>query len=102
MKKEKGQQGQPRRLNHVTQDSTRGNSTKAQRNRILVRLRNGPASTIDLRHGHDIMHPGMRICELRKEGFNIITHWSHEPTPGGKLHRVARYVLLNPKARAVA
>jgi len=35
------------------------------------------------------------VKELRhNEGHQILTAWSYEPTDCGKLHRVARYVLL--------
>lgn len=72
-----------------------GNSASEQRRKILEALSRGPLSTLEARRNLDIMHPGGRVLELRKQGVNIVTHWSKEPTEGGKLHRVARYVLLS-------
>ena len=72
------------------------NSASSQRARILAALRQGPVSTIYARRDLDIMMPAARIFELRhKGGFNIHTHWAHQSTDAGVLHRVARYVLLS-------
>lgn len=81
---------------HITPSSTRtGNSAAAQRVRLLTALRHGPVSTIDARRPPlDVMHPAQRVLELRAAGFNVLTAWSHEPTDAGKLHRVAKYVLV--------
>lgn len=72
-----------------------GNSTEAQRHRILIHLQSiGPITTIEMRRDLDILMPGARIHELRhKFGKNITTVWAHQPTECGKLHRVARYFL---------
>jgi len=71
------------------------NSAADQRQRLLQELRQRPLSTIDARRELDIMHPAARIQELKERGENITTYWSKEPTECGKLHRVARYVLLS-------
>lgn len=74
-------------------------SAQAQRARLRDALRIAPVSTIEARRNLDIMMPGTRIHELRhREGLNIVTHWSKEPTECGKLHRVARYVLQSEVA----
>ncbi len=52
------------------------------------------ATTIELRHGLGVMHPGARIMELRRAGYDIHTRWDHDRTPDGVTHRVARYVLV--------
>lgn len=70
------------------------NTASAQRARILSALKIAPLSTIEARSRLDILHPGARIFELRAEGHEIHTHWSQEPTECGRLHRVAKYVLL--------
>ena len=44
-----------------------------QRARILSRLRIGPATTLQLRNELHIMHPGGRVHELRRLGFNILS-----------------------------
>ena len=38
--------------------------------------------------------PAARILELKRRGFDILTHWVLEATDCGKLHRVALYVLM--------
>lgn len=70
------------------------NSTASQRARILNHLQTvGALTTLQARHELDVMHPGMRICELRKRGKHIITAWVDDITPEGHLHRVALYTL---------
>lgn len=70
------------------------NSVEAQRARLLERLRQGPVSTLDARALLDVLHPAARVMELREQGYQIETLWSRELSPCGRLHRVARYVLL--------
>lgn len=73
--------------------STAKHSTAAaQRHLILEHLKHGTMSTLQAR-SMGIMHPGMRVCELRKQGHEIVTEWANEYCPGGILHRVARYSL---------
>ena len=69
------------------------NGTAAQRLRTIDLLRTGPKSTIQLRRDGDILMPAARIFELKRRGFDILTHWVQEATDCGKLHRVALYVL---------
>lgn len=76
------------------QDGQHPNSTPAQCERLLDALRKGPISTLDARRDLDIVHPGGRAKDLRDSGHVITTAWSREPTDCGRLHRVARYVLL--------
>jgi Helix-turn-helix domain len=70
------------------------NSAAAQRLRALDLLRTGPKSTIQLRRDGDILSPAARIMELKRRGFEIVTHWVQQATECGRLHRVALYVLL--------
>jgi Helix-turn-helix domain len=70
------------------------NSAKAQRMRMADCLRIGPVTTLAARSKLDILHPAGRVLEMRKAGWNIVTEWVLEPTDCGKLHRVAKYVLL--------
>ena len=74
--------------------SKAGNAAAAQRLRALDLLRSGPKSTIQLRRDADILMPAARILELKRRGFDILTHWVQEATDCGKLHRVALYVLM--------
>ncbi len=68
----------------------------AQQRTVLEALRPAPAgcTTIELREGHNIMHPAGRVKELRERGFNILTVWDYTENAQGHKHRNARYVLL--------
>ena len=79
--------------NQSKQPKYNDNSTKAQRQRLLAALRNRAMSTIEIRRELDILGVAPRVFELRRRGFEILTHWRQEPTECGKLHRVALYVL---------
>lgn len=77
-----------------TKTNHSGNSTEAQRQRLLARLRIGPLSTIEARRDLDILMPAARVHELRhREGLNIQTHRIAEQTDNGEKHNVALYVL---------
>jgi len=67
--------------------------TNQQRARLLSWLLTATITTLQAREELDIMHPAMRIKELRDRGHKIITHWTTADTGKAK-HRVARYVLL--------
>ncbi len=81
-------------------------NVNAQQQRLLKALENaGPdgITTIQARHELDILHPAGRVCELRHDhGKNIQTIWTVETNPNGGEHRVARFVLLPGKYKAVA
>lgn len=70
-----------------------GNDVEVQRDRVLTALQEGPLSTVEARRWLDVMHPAMRVLELRAIGLRIDTVWSLEPTECGRLHRMGRYVL---------
>lgn len=86
------------RLKAIAADH-RGNDVEAQRDRVLTALQEGPLSTVEARRWLDVMHPAMRVLELRNLGADIDTVWSVEPTECGRLHRMARYVLRAGVAR---
>ena len=67
-------------------------SAAIQRAKVLEQLQCEPRTTLEFR-AMGIMHPGMRVCELRKNGHQITTEWTLEYCPGGVRHRVARYRL---------
>lgn len=67
--------------------------TASQRQRILAWLITASLTTLQAREELDIMHPAMRVKELRHQGHNIVTHWETVDTGKAK-HRVASYVLL--------
>ncbi len=79
---------------HAKFKTNNSNDAAAQRKRALELLRSGPKSTLQLRRDADILAPAARVLELKGRGFEILTHWVHQPTDCGKLHRVALYVLM--------
>jgi len=69
------------------------NTAAAQRQRILEHLRCSTLTTLQAREQLDIMHPAMRVLELKRHGFDIETEWTTEYSAGGSKHRIAKYVL---------
>lgn len=69
-------------------------SAAAQRARLLDALRIEPITTLAARRNLEVLHPAMRVLELRAQGHNIITTWATEEGDRGIKHRIARYVLL--------
>lgn len=77
-------------------DTTRpaaGQSASAQRQRILEHLKYSTLTTLHAREQLDIMHPAMRVLELKRRGHSIRTEWATEHSAGGSRHRIARYIL---------
>ena len=72
-------------------------SAEAQRRRLLDALRCSSVSTLEARHNLDILHPAMRIRELRLEGLDIQTVRVFADTGFGVNHVVARYFLMAEK-----
>lgn len=69
------------------------NSLQSQRKRILEHFEKCPKlSTIQARNEYGVLHPGGRIMELRKKGYDIQTHWIYEPDSNGINHRIGLYV----------
>ena len=70
-------------------------SAEAQRKRLIDALRCGPVTTIEARHNLDILMPAARVHELKhSHGFDIQTIRVRQETDCGKLHSVAKYVLM--------
>ena len=66
--------------------------------RILEHLKHyGRLTTLDAR-GMGIMHPGMRVCELRKRGVKIETAWAYQADETGSVHRLGVYIWLGRDA----
>ncbi|QBR84711.1 hypothetical protein E3983_10250 [Legionella israelensis] len=69
------------------------NSLSTQRKKILKHFEKCPQlSTMQARNDLGILHPGGRIMELRKKGYEIVTHWISEPDSNGDIHRIGLYV----------
>lgn len=66
-----------------------------QQKEILDYLEQGKKlTTIYAREVMGIMHPGGRVLELRKQGYNIVTHRRPGADVAGSNHSVAEYVLM--------
>ena len=79
-----------------TNSTTFPPSCEKQRLAILSYLQRGKRlTTLYARQEFGIMHPAARVMELRKVGYNIITHKCRELDSAGVRHSVAEYVLLN-------
>jgi len=73
--------------------TTPTDSAATQRNTIKQIIREcGAMTTLEAR-AHGIMHPAMRVCELRKQGLNIVTNWMTQTDDAGVTHRVGVYSL---------
>lgn len=85
-----------------TKSSKKLQTTAAsQRQRIIKRLKSGPATTIQLRKEEDILMPAARIYDLRHGfGLNIQMYWVNQATDVGVMHRVGKYVLKRGKYKA--
>jgi hypothetical protein len=75
-------------------------SAAAQRARLLDALRSTSVTTLEARRMLDILHPAMRVLELRRQGYLIETVWARQETDAGIRHRVARYVLKGERRDA--
>lgn len=73
----------------------RGNDANTQAQRVLLALRGGVASSLELRKYLDVINVSSRVSELRAAGHAIDTIWIQQPTDAGRLHRVALYRLRN-------
>jgi hypothetical protein len=80
--------------------ASKSTATKAQLAKLLALLRQGPKTTIDLRH-HAIMMPAARVFQLKREqAYTITTELVELYDDQGVRHRkCARYHLIE---RAVA
>lgn len=76
-------------------DSNTFNSKHAQCIRLMDYMgEHGSVTTVNARRDLDIMMPAARIFELRAMGHRIDTVWVEQETECGRIHRVARYVLI--------
>lgn len=70
-------------------------SAEAQRKRLIDALHCGPVTTIEARRNLDILMPAARIHELRHlHGLDIRSVRVRQETDSGKLHSIAKYVLM--------
>jgi hypothetical protein len=75
-------------------------TNQRQRREILEYLQQGnKLTTLYAREVMGIMHPGGRVLELRKQGYNIVTYRRPGADIAGSKHSIAEYVLMtgNPQ-----
>lgn len=70
-------------------------SLSAQRARLLDALSRKSMTSLEIRHGLDILHPAGRVIELRRRGIEILLTWVYQPTDGGRFHRVGLYTVVS-------
>ena len=67
---------------------------ESQRARIIARLKEHPATTIDMMKELNVMRPAARIRQLRDRGHDIRTHLMAVDDEWGRTHtQVALYYL---------
>lgn len=68
----------------------------AQRHRLLAHLKHEAIDTITARRDLNVMHPAMRVKELREDNYRIVTvRVSRADTEGRQHHNVALYTLVS-------
>jgi Helix-turn-helix domain len=77
----------------VWANATQYNGAAQQRERILARLRQGPATRSELQYGCRAPSVTKRISELRRDGWRIESEWIREIAPDGSLNRTMLYRL---------
>ncbi|MEW9570540.1 helix-turn-helix domain-containing protein [Rhodanobacter sp. Si-c] len=83
------------RAQFTTPAEVSNTSTAAQRQRLLAHLRHDSLDTITARRDLNVMHPAIRVKELREEGHRIITvRVDRHDDQGRAHHNVALYTLL--------
>lgn len=75
-----------------------GPAVTGQLMQVLTILRQGPASSLDFIHEHNILRAPARILELRQKGFNITAYiQSHLQYRDHVYKNTATYVLGHPE-----
>ncbi len=81
-----------------------GNTSAAQRGRILARLLAGPCDVLTLAADCWAPCPTKRVSELRRAGWPIVRQWVQRIGPDGSESRLAVYALpadVNPRQLAL-
>jgi len=83
-------------MNNITQNSSLGTSTHAQRARLLSWLEAGPIDTITARRELNILAPAARVKELKERGHSIISQRISMTDEQGRTHHgIALYYLTH-------
>lgn len=90
---------------HKDKHQIGNNSVSSQRGRLISSLKDRGSkgvTTIYARESLDCMHVSMRILELRRQGWGIVTMWATTENAQGHAHRNARYVLMSHRKKEAA
>ena len=74
-------------------DKLKGTASHSQAARLLEALSRYSITTFEAMRYLDVYYCPARIMELRRQGYNIITHWQTVITESGERHRVGLYLL---------
>ena len=74
-------------------DEFKGTDSRSQAARLLEALSRFSITTFEAMRYLDVYYCPARIMELRRQGYNIITHWQTVITESGERHRVGLYLL---------
>lgn len=80
--------------------AARYNGTALQRERIVNRLRQGPATRAQLTKECDCPSVTERISELRRMGLAIQMRWIEDTSPAGRVNMTALYSIAGDPDRA--
>ena len=93
MQKEKATSPEKKAALEVIRAQSKGTAGAAQAMRLLEALRAYAINTFEASRYLDVYHCPARVLQLRKQGYNIATHWETVITEAGEKHRVGLYVL---------
>lgn len=74
-------------------DQCKGTDSRSQCMRLQLALERFAITTFEAMRFLDVYHVPARVLQLRKRGYDIVTHWSTVETESGDTHRVGLYVL---------
>ena len=80
-------------MSHANTQPPARNTTERQRDAVLARLAQGPATAAELMHDCRASDPRKRISELRRDGHEIDFHEIERPNGDGTVNCVRVYVL---------
>ena len=93
MEKNKATSPEKKAALEAIRDEFKGTDSRSQASRLLEALSRFSITTFEAMRYLDVYYCPARIMELRRQGYNIITHWQTVITESGERHRVGLYLL---------
>lgn len=93
MTKEKATSPDKKAALEMIRSEFNGAASRSQRARLLEALSRYSINSFEASRYLDVYHCPARILQLRKQGYQIATHWQTVETEAGETHRVGLYVL---------